>query len=37
LAFGGEVMPHTVANFWKKSVGIDGITADETELIPFPK
>jgi hypothetical protein len=30
-------MLHTVANCWKKSTGIDGITADEKKLIPFPK
>jgi hypothetical protein len=33
----GKVMPHTVGNCWKKSTGIDGITADEKKLIPFSK
>jgi hypothetical protein len=33
----GKIMPTTIANCWKKCIGKDDGTVDETKLIPFSK
>jgi hypothetical protein len=33
----GKIMPTTIANCWKKCIGKDDVTVDETKLIPFSK
>jgi hypothetical protein len=33
----GKITPSTIINCWKKFIGKDDVTVDETKLIPFLK